>query len=216
MKKQVRSLQEGPQLRDGKWVLTVTDEKHLEVHRIYFVQVPSSLAFPYILKLCMTAFLKVPCSASESLLYNVHTHVVKRGTGCYSGASLAGTPWRPKMILSFPFPDTLFSFLLPFWKPLNPSMRWLNQTTQQKVNPEEKGRKENQQGSTQAFSQWTGYQWRWKAPHLAEGRWQGHTPGSTGEESKAFPFFSDKGLHHDKLKDIFTEVTVWHNCNFFL
>lgn len=83
-------------------------------------------------------------------------------------------------------------------------------------NPEEKGRKENQQGSTQAFSQWTGYQWRWKAPHLAEGRWQGHTPGSTGEESKAFPFFSDKGLHHDKLKDIFTEVTVWHNCNFFL
>lgn len=54
-------------LRESNWVLKLRGEKHLEVYTIYFAQATSNPAFPYLLKLCMTAFLKLPHSVSAML-----------------------------------------------------------------------------------------------------------------------------------------------------
>lgn len=104
-------------LRDSKWGLTVRDEKHLEVYRIYFAASTLKSGTSLHFKTLHDSILKAPLFLVLNQYFTMSTHTLWRVNFALhrSEASLAGTPWRRNIILFFPFPEVFSSFSLPLW-----------------------------------------------------------------------------------------------------
>lgn len=141
--------------------------------------------------------------------------IVNSEVRCYSWTSLAGTPWRLNLTFYFLFPGT-FSFRLPwpFWWTTDPSMGSLNPPTQQKVNPEEKGRKENPgSNNTGIFSvsklNCLPVKMRSTAPGSRKGAGS-HNSEWVGKRTRPPPSFQIMAFSIPSWRIFITKITVWH------
>lgn len=141
--------------------------------------------------------------------------IVKSEVRCYSWASLAGTPWRLNLTFSFLFPGTFsFHFPQPFWWPLDPSMGSLNPPTQQEVNPEEKGRKENPGSNHRGIFLVSKLNWlpvNMRSTPAGSGKGAGpHNREWVGRRARPPPSFQIMAFSITSWRIFITKITVRH------